>query len=380
MHKEERVLDFSLDDYGNFNNIYDIYDKAQIPFGVHVDNVHGKFRELNLWWNSRALPEQRLRFSNSLLKYDIHNSKELLAKGLGLSLTDQYWIKPYNQELLWKDVNYFANEYSNKLGLMFLKNDVDVDLQQEDFLTPDTSVGGNLEKRWEKRSGISYLLKSGSGFSQQEPINEAFISLIYKTIDTIPFVEYEIERQGNYFLSVCKDFITSDTEFIPAYFVINEEKKKNDISYLEQYKNICKEKGLENIDVFLDTMLTIDYIVANQDRHLNNLGIIRDANTLEWISPAPVFDNGNSLWFNIPTADIKGNGEVKTTSFYDTDEQMLKHIEKLPDLDYIKIKGLSEKLSQLLTDANMDSERVTRICEGFEYRVDVIREKRKHLG
>ena len=33
----------------------------------------------------------------------------------------------------------------------------------------------------------------------------------------------------------------------------------------------------------------------NEDRHLNNFGIIRDINTLKWIDVAAIFDNGQSL-------------------------------------------------------------------------------------
>ena len=32
----------------------------------------------------------------------------------------------------------------------------------------------------------------------------------------------------------------------------------------------------------------------NEDRHLNNFGIIRDVISLEWISVAPIFDNRDS--------------------------------------------------------------------------------------
>ena len=33
----------------------------------------------------------------------------------------------------------------------------------------------------------------------------------------------------------------------------------------------------------------------NEDRHLNNFGIIMDVNTLKWLRVAPIFDNGQSL-------------------------------------------------------------------------------------
>ena len=42
-------------------------------------------------------------------------------------------------------------------------------------------------------------------------------------------------------------------------------------------------------------MFILDYLLLNEDRHLNNFGIIRDVNTLKWIDLAPIFDNGQSL-------------------------------------------------------------------------------------
>ena len=35
-------------------------------------------------------------------------------------------------------------------------------------------------------------------------------------------------------------------------------------------------------------MLKVDYIIANEDRHYNNFGFIRNADTLEWLGLAPV--------------------------------------------------------------------------------------------
>ena len=40
---------------------------------------------------------------------------------------------------------------------------------------------------------------------------------------------------------------------------------------------------------------SLDYLIMNEDRHLNNFGIIRDVNTLKWLDVAPIFDNGQSL-------------------------------------------------------------------------------------
>ena len=47
-------------------------------------------------------------------------------------------------------------------------------------------------------------------------------------------------------------------------------------------------------------MLQFDYLINNTDRHFGNFGFIRNVNTLEFQGVAPIFDNGNSLWFDSP--------------------------------------------------------------------------------
>ena len=42
-------------------------------------------------------------------------------------------------------------------------------------------------------------------------------------------------------------------------------------------------------------MFILDYLILNEDRHLNNFGIIRNVDTLKWLDVAPIFDNGQSL-------------------------------------------------------------------------------------
>ncbi len=41
-------------------------------------------------------------------------------------------------------------------------------------------------------------------------------------------------------------------------------------------------------------MIVLDYIIANEDRHLNNFGLLRNAETLEWYGFAPIYDSGSS--------------------------------------------------------------------------------------
>ena len=52
------------------------------------------------------------------------------------------------------------------------------------------------------------------------------------------------------------------------------------------------------MELAVSQMIVLDYLIANEDRHQNNFGLIRNANTLEWIGPAPIFDSGSSMGYD----------------------------------------------------------------------------------
>ena len=60
----------------------------------------------------------------------------------------------------------------------------------------------------------------------------------------------------------------------------------------------------------LDRMLVLDYLIVNEDRHQNNFGVIRNADTLEYPGAAPIYDSGTSLWFDKPTAMIRADAKT----------------------------------------------------------------------
>lgn len=93
------------------------------------------------------------------------------------------------------------------------------------------------------------------------------------------------------------NFTNSLVELVPAIDIINNLKKPNDISYYEFYIKICKVHGLD-VRAFLEYQIMTDFLISNTDRHFNNFGILRKCKTLEWVTSAPIFDSGNSLFYN----------------------------------------------------------------------------------
>ena len=74
---------------------------------------------------------------------------------------------------------------------------------------------------------------------------------------------------------------------------------------------------LISFTTFIISSNGLDFLIMNEDRHLNNFGIIRDVNTLKWLDMAPIFDNGQSLNvqdYNDEEVVISGHGRL----FYET--------------------------------------------------------------
>lgn len=107
------------------------------------------------------------------------------------------------------------------------------------------------------------------------------------------------------------------------------------------YVNLCEEHGIKNIRHSLDEMLVIDYIVANEDRHFNNFGVIRNAETLEWLSAAPIFDSGTSLGYNRLERSI---ADIKVCKpFKKTHNEQLQLVTSFDWIEFSKINGIVDE-------------------------------------
>jgi len=62
-------------------------------------------------------------------------------------------------------------------------------------------------------------------------------------------------------------------------------------------------------------MIVVDFIRANEDRHLSNFGILRDANTLKWLGSAPIFDSGSSFGYDKPAGQIRSGIKIECKQF-----------------------------------------------------------------
>ena len=122
-------------------------------------------------------------------------------------------------------------------------------------------------------------------------------------------------------------------------------------------------------------MIVLDYIIANEDRHFNNFGLLRDANTLEWLDAAPIFDSGTSLWYNRNTAQIAWNN-ITCKPFKKTHGEQLKLVSSLEWFDVSKLDGIEDEILEVFSDDKtaqyIDTERAKAIAAEVRSRIETV--------
>lgn len=371
MHKNILVAELQLDMItGGIASVGKVYAEEHVPIGVSVRKHMLERGALNRWWHGRAIPASRAGLQNALQQLNVSDAQLLAEKCLGLSLSDQYWICPEASELHWEQVNFFENPFSEDVGNILLG--AETECEQISLMSPDNTSDGWLQKKWVIRDGKRCLIKGGSGAIRQEPYNEVLASSIMNRLE-IPHVTYSLTQEGGYPYSICEDFITPDTELISAWHIMQTRKKENHVSVYQHYKNCCSRLGIPDIQRALDQMVVLDYLIVNEDRHMNNFGVIRRADTLEYLGAAPIFDSGTSLWFDKPTSLIRADAKVTCKPFKTTHEEQLKLVTDFSWLDLSALNGITDEWCEIVKDSLfVDKARREAICTSLSQRIKML--------
>ncbi|MCL2607706.1 MAG: hypothetical protein FWD92_04050 [Methanomassiliicoccaceae archaeon] len=138
-----------------------------------------------------------------------------------------------------------------------------------------------------------------------------------------------------------------------------------------------EEFGIKDARKRIDMMLVLDYIIANTDRHYNNFGLIRNADTLEWLSVAPIYDSGTSMWCrDFPTAPNLVRVEGKP--FRSTQEMQIKFVKDLSWLDLDTLDGIEDEYAEILSASSslppeINLNRNKALCSALRTRINMMR-------
>ena len=311
MNKTNPVLEFEYDLESHVaTRVVEVIDAARAPLGLFDERGRMSRRDLNYWWRHRAIPASREQVERLLENLRLDSTLELAERTFGLSLSDRYWINDVDAPQRWEDVNFFDNDFSDDLGILTLGQDSSTSMERPDYArvnltSPNSTVGGDLRKKWKIIDGRRVLVKSGVGFVNQEPYNEVVATELHRRLlEPGTYTEYYLLTEDRRVYSACDNILRGDEELVSAYDLIRRRKQRNNESDLMFYVRCCEELGICDVMDGLARMFACDYVLANRDRHWRNFGVMRDVETLRGTRLAPIFDTGSCLWSDVPQLEL----------------------------------------------------------------------------
>ena len=341
MHKDIPVCLMEISNEGILSNVRrNEKEAAHFPLGGQMNNM--KFHE---WWNDRAIPKTRHGAQAALQRLGYSSTNSALVNNLALSLSDCYWIRPRGESLTWKDINLFTNDFVDTFGDITINKDHTIDLRNKTRFDCAASQG-ELQKKWcIDSAGKRYMIKGNYGQSYQQSLNEIFASKLHEQQGFTQYASYypvQLNVEGNLqgIGCMCYDYCSEDLESISAWELLQTIKTKQNESYYYPLKKVCLMLGMQEqkFTDFMDYQIMTDYLITNTDRHMNNIAVLRNPDTLEIVGFSPIYDSGNSMFYNVPYDQLQNVNidDIKTHSFIEKEIKLLQYVKNRNLIDIEK--------------------------------------------
>lgn len=375
MHKDERVAALVMEPVtGVVISVSEVYDHFLMPVGADGPDGHMK-----AWWQRRAVPVTQGSIRQVLDRIGFLTPQAYLLKNMGLSMTDCYWLKPANAELSWKDVNLFKNDFDDVVGAsQFAGLGAVIDFRNFDVRFPSASMKGDVPKAWIcVDGGKRFLVKGSQKGNTQQIFNEVVAAYIHRKQDKFDYVDYQfytIDYGHGKKLGVSSEAFTSENlEFVSAADIIRANRSSGRSDF-ETFIDACGSNGLNRDEVrsFLDYQILTDFVITNTDRNYENFGVLRNTYTQKFVKMAPIFDSGNSMFFDLDMS--RGKLELKNIpvdSFAANEAGLIRLVSDPGIVDLDKLLT-DEELSQVLASSNRTPEEVKILVTIYDRKKDLL--------
>ena len=365
MQRNRELVDFEIDPVTRDARVIDASAEGDELLASIKPGL--KDRESALLWLARKRSISALRDDKDdiLSAFGARTPIDLVLRGHGLSLSDQYWICPQGSQLAWNDINFFNNGFERVSSVTRSYSPVTTPAGAH----PDNTSDGNLSKRWVEQGGKRTLLKGG-GTNNQEPYNEVVATALHKRmLKAGEYVSYRLVDDAGAIMCACEDFLSDEEEFVPAIYVDRLIPEQSHLSHYQHYVRCCESLGVEGAELALWKMIVCDDIIANSDRHYRNFGVVRNVETLA-CRPAPIFDSGSCLWADVPLTSLKhGEFSFQSKQF---DPNPARQLLLLGDMGWFEpenLDGFANQAIEILARNPLLSERLPFIRQSLERRI-----------
>lgn len=247
--------------------------------------------------------------------------------------------------------------------------------------SPDNTSEGELPKRWTIRDGVRCLAKGCAG-DDQRPFNEVVATALHRRLlQPGEYVPYTLAHIQDGPLCLCPNFLGEREEYVPAALVRGDLSSMRGATTYDRLIRFAERHACDAADIHraLSQMIVCDAILANTDRHWRNFGFIRSVDTLQ-MRPAPLFDSGNSLWYNKTPQQVERNDWTFQSRPFDPNPAH--QLALANDLswfdpaafDHAALSGFVDEAVEILSNSKhaIANGRLGYIARGLQKRVDAV--------
>lgn len=264
------------------------------------------FDNITSWVESRKASKHNAHLKKIMEDLGCNDNEGFIRLTHAVGINDSFWIKSDNEELEWKDVSLFQNEFSDVISRLAFEG---TGLYGEAFssTSPELSCDGSFRKCFRKErikgefGSDIFLYKRGGEFGAGlEPYCEVLASEIAKIVSPTA-VSYELRLLHGKIASRCNIF-TNENVGYASFAKMHKSRTYTFQDAADYFTQIGSEQTFRE-------MLTIDSLCFNQDRHSGNYGVLFDNDTLQIIGMSPVFDLNMSMLPYVEMSDFKNIGD-----------------------------------------------------------------------
>ena len=243
-------------------------------------------------------------FANRVIDFNRANKKELLRALKikdkdrsviplyvnGRSLTDNFWFKPSGAVTKYSDLRFGKNLYA---GVAFdgLKREYPVGPGR----TPEISTPGETEKCWRFEKNAWWMYKKET---PDMVFVDTFVGLLAREMDIFT-IRYTKVEEGVKTRNFAEKF-----NFEPFFGLVDRDDDYAGIfEFLAQFGKDAQKDFLR--------LLYLDAITSNQDRTLNDMGLLRNKQTGDVLRLAPNFDNNRCM----EDLSLRAVNDIKVRAF-----------------------------------------------------------------
>lgn len=201
------------------------------------------------------------------------------------------------------------------------------------------------------------------------------------------FVPYKLEKHH----CICPNMLKEEEELVPIWDVLSHKKKPNDKSDFEFCQNICQDLGLASDNIYhtFEKMFVCALLLANQDRHYRNFGLIRNVESLEYTHLAPIYDTGASLWYDKIKLNNLSDYSYMAKPFGKNGMTPIRQLALFYDfawLDLTKLNNFTDETNEILKkNPLMNDGRRDAILRGLNRNINMVSDfvnnrNRKHVA